>query len=65
MKLIGIVYAGIILSYNGIRRCASGILIMPDDLSDQLRVEPNRTVHIGDDEKADKHGAAVVGIDCW
>ncbi|XP_030449441.1 uncharacterized protein LOC115671901 [Syzygium oleosum] len=32
---------------------------------DQLRVEPNRAVHIGDDEKADKHGAAVVGIDCW
>lgn len=64
MKL-SIVYAGIILSYNGIRRCASGILILPDDHSDQLQVEPNRAVHIGDDEKADKYGAAVVGIECW
>ncbi|XP_048136355.1 uncharacterized protein LOC115755449 isoform X2 [Rhodamnia argentea] len=32
---------------------------------DQLQVEPNRAVHIGDDEKADKYGAAVVGIECW
>lgn len=32
---------------------------------DQLEVEPSRAIHIGDDEKADKYGAAVMGIECW
>ncbi|GLT27674.1 hypothetical protein SLA2020_026550 [Shorea laevis] len=32
---------------------------------DQVGVEAGRSVHIGDDEKADKMGANAVGIDCW
>ncbi|KAH9773862.1 F14L17.7 protein [Citrus sinensis] len=32
---------------------------------DQMSVEASRTVHIGDDEKADKQGANSLGIDCW
>ncbi|KAK6931219.1 Haloacid dehalogenase-like hydrolase [Dillenia turbinata] len=31
----------------------------------QVRVDAGRAVHVGDDEKADKQGAAAVGIDCW
>ncbi|OWM89557.1 hypothetical protein CDL15_Pgr024305 [Punica granatum] len=33
--------------------------------SDQIGVEAGRIVHIGDDQKADKDGAAAIGIDCW
>ncbi|KAF3324259.1 haloacid dehalogenase-like hydrolase domain-containing protein 3 [Carex littledalei] len=32
---------------------------------DQIKVEASKTVHIGDDEKADKAGAYAVGINCW
>lgn len=32
---------------------------------DQVRVEARKAVHVGDDEKADKEGANVIGIDCW
>ncbi|KAL1355970.1 hypothetical protein HN51_007953 [Arachis hypogaea] len=32
---------------------------------DQVNVEANKALHIGDDEKADKHGANALGIDCW
>ncbi|KAG9138371.1 hypothetical protein Leryth_001560 [Lithospermum erythrorhizon] len=32
---------------------------------DQLNVEAGRTVHVGDDETADKAGANAVGINCW
>ncbi|KAL9421251.1 hypothetical protein AB3S75_038755 [Citrus x aurantiifolia] len=32
---------------------------------DQMSVEASRTIHIGDDEKADKQGANSLGIDCW
>lgn len=32
---------------------------------DQMSVEASRTVHIGDDQKADKQGANSLGIDCW
>ncbi|KAJ4760342.1 Haloacid dehalogenase-like hydrolase domain-containing protein 3 [Rhynchospora pubera] len=32
---------------------------------DQIGVEANKAVHIGDDEKADKMGANAVGINCW
>ncbi|XP_060196814.1 uncharacterized protein LOC132626091 isoform X1 [Lycium barbarum] len=32
---------------------------------DQICVEATKTVHVGDDEKADKGGANAAGIDCW
>ncbi|XP_073139486.1 uncharacterized protein [Henckelia pumila] len=32
---------------------------------DHISVEASKTVHVGDDEKADKEGANAVGIDCW
>ncbi|PIN24085.1 putative hydrolase (HAD superfamily) [Handroanthus impetiginosus] len=32
---------------------------------DQISVEANKAVHVGDDAKADKAGANAVGIDCW
>ncbi|XP_009603833.1 uncharacterized protein LOC107780805 isoform X2 [Nicotiana tabacum] len=32
---------------------------------DQICVEAIKTVHVGDDEKADKGGANAAGIDCW
>lgn len=32
---------------------------------DQINVEAIKTVHVGDDEKADKVGANAAGIDCW
>ncbi|KAK4736996.1 hypothetical protein R3W88_000693 [Solanum pinnatisectum] len=32
---------------------------------DQISVEAMKTVHVGDDEKADKGGANAAGIDCW
>ncbi|PHT94034.1 hypothetical protein T459_01916 [Capsicum annuum] len=32
---------------------------------DQISVEAIKTVHVGDDEKADKGGATAAGIDCW
>ncbi|KAH6822408.1 Haloacid dehalogenase-like hydrolase superfamily protein [Perilla frutescens var. hirtella] len=32
---------------------------------DQISVEANKAVHVGDDTKADKVGANAVGIDCW
>ncbi|KAA8532987.1 hypothetical protein F0562_032896 [Nyssa sinensis] len=32
---------------------------------DQMSVEAGKTVHVGDDQKADKAGANAVGIDCW
>ncbi|XP_058193421.1 uncharacterized protein LOC131310434 [Rhododendron vialii] len=32
---------------------------------DQIAVEANKAVHVGDDLKADKEGANAVGIDCW
>lgn len=35
------------------------------DVVDQISVEAIKTVHVGDDEKADKGGATAAGIDCW
>ncbi|CAN7098412.1 unnamed protein product [Brassica rapa subsp. narinosa] len=32
---------------------------------EQISVDANRAVHVGDDEGADKGGANAVGIDCW
>ncbi|KAI8527322.1 hypothetical protein RHMOL_Rhmol12G0066900 [Rhododendron molle] len=32
---------------------------------DQIGVEANKAVHVGDDLKADKEGANAIGIDCW
>ncbi|XP_052481792.1 uncharacterized protein LOC105764518 isoform X3 [Gossypium raimondii] len=32
---------------------------------DQIDVEADKVVHVGDDLKADKVGANAVGIDCW
>ncbi|KAM7484355.1 hypothetical protein LguiA_000364 [Lonicera macranthoides] len=32
---------------------------------DQIDVEACKTVHIGDDQMADKSGAIAAGIDCW
>ncbi|XP_073270039.1 uncharacterized protein [Primulina huaijiensis] len=32
---------------------------------DQLSVEANKAVHVGDDKNADKEEADAVGIDCW
>ncbi|GAB4829174.1 hypothetical protein Ancab_018839 [Ancistrocladus abbreviatus] len=32
---------------------------------DQIGVEAEKAVHVGDDEKADKVGANSIGIDCW
>ncbi|XP_077224313.1 haloacid dehalogenase-like hydrolase (HAD) superfamily protein [Tasmannia lanceolata] len=32
---------------------------------DQIGVEAEKVVHVGDDHKADKMGANAVGIDCW
>lgn len=35
------------------------------NIVDQISVEAMKTVHVGDDEKADKGGANAAGIDCW
>lgn len=32
---------------------------------DQIGVDADRAVHVGDDEQADRTGANAVGIDCW
>ncbi|KAK4764437.1 hypothetical protein SAY87_013875 [Trapa incisa] len=32
---------------------------------DQIAVTASNAVHVGDDQKADKDGAAALGIDCW
>ncbi|CAN8305243.1 unnamed protein product [Cochlearia groenlandica] len=32
---------------------------------EQIGVEANRAVHVGDDEVADKDGANAIGISCW
>ncbi|XP_021722918.1 haloacid dehalogenase-like hydrolase domain-containing protein 3 [Chenopodium quinoa] len=32
---------------------------------DQIGVDAEKAVHVGDDEQADKSGANAVGIDCW
>jgi REG-2-like HAD superfamily hydrolase len=32
---------------------------------EQISVEANRAVHVGDDEKADKGGANAISIACW
>ncbi|CAN0925983.1 Haloacid dehalogenase-like hydrolase domain-containing protein 3 [Linum grandiflorum] len=32
---------------------------------DEVKVEPGRAVHVGDDLKADKDGANAIGMDCW
>ncbi|KAG2241560.1 hypothetical protein Bca52824_096457 [Brassica carinata] len=32
---------------------------------EQISVEANRAVHVGDDEGADKGGANALGINCW
>lgn len=32
---------------------------------DEICVKPEKAVHVGDDEKADKFGANAIGIDCW
>ncbi|CAD5168671.1 unnamed protein product [Musa acuminata subsp. malaccensis] len=32
---------------------------------DQIGVQSSRVIHVGDDEKADKHGANAIGIHCW
>lgn len=36
-----------------------------EHLLDQMSIEASKTIHIGDDEKADKQGANSFGIDCW
>lgn len=33
--------------------------------AEQISVEVNRAVHVGDDEGADKGGANAMGIACW
>ncbi|XP_073139487.1 uncharacterized protein [Henckelia pumila] len=37
----------------------------PDGKIFRAALEASKTVHVGDDEKADKEGANAVGIDCW
>ena len=34
-------------------------------VAEQISVDANRAVHVGDDEGADKGGANAIGIDCW
>ena len=34
-------------------------------VAEQISVEANRAVHVGDDEGADKGGANALGINCW
>jgi FMN phosphatase YigB (HAD superfamily) len=33
--------------------------------AEQISVDVNRAVHVGDDEGADKGGANAIGIACW
>lgn len=35
------------------------------NIIDQINVDADRTIHVGDDEQADKGGANGVGISCW
>lgn len=34
-------------------------------VADQVHVDADKAVHVGDDKIADKVGANAVGIDCW
>lgn len=35
------------------------------NIKDQIGVDADKAIHVGDDEQADKGGANAVGIDCW
>lgn len=49
----------------GVHRQISDSPFISLNFTDQIGVQSSRAIHVGDDEKADKHGANAIGIHCW